>query len=735
MTGGAGCYTPAPPMERIAADALQKTLLAQVIQQMQAAVIIAAAPHGQLLLGNPQVEKIWRQPFIPSASIDEYGQWRCFHADGTRYDPGEFPLARSLLLGETIELEDIHILRGDQTPAIIRMSSGPIRSAEGTIVAAVATFFDITDERREQEGLSFLAEASAAVGGSLLYDETLREVARLAIPKFADIAIVYLIDGTAEIRRHEVAAADPAVRAAIEAMWKKYPPSSEALRPVLESGRSHLVPRLNDALFSIISNPTQRQQTIDVGMRSVIVVPMQSSGVIFGVLTFGRTVTDRPYDSFDLFIAEEIGRRAAAAVERARLFEAEREQRIRFETAANRIQHLQTATAALSRAMTVEEVCDAAISEARTVFGATVAVVALVRGEEIVVVRAEGVADELLDRFRTIPLAADLPLTTAIRSGQPVWLKSRAEAFARFEVLRAVQDRMPSKAWASLPLEIHGRPFGALGLSFAEEQPFSDEDRNFLMSLAGQLATAMERARLFESERTSREEAEAASRAKDEFLAILSHELRTPMTTVIGWADFIKMTHGDDPSLVAPVEALRTSARTQAKLVDDLLDVSRIVTGKLRMDKRDTELTSVVRAAVESMRIAAQQKQVELVLDLPHQPVPYYGDPDRLQQIVTNLVNNGIKFTPPQGRVAVSVIDRGEEKDIVVEDTGEGISADFLPHVFDRFLQASVGDSRRHAGLGLGLSIVQHLAQMHGGRVRAESEGLGKGARFTVTLR
>jgi|GEM_PF-6739583 len=722
-------------MERIAADALQKTLLAQVIQQMPAAVLIAGAPTGQLLLGNPQVEKIWRHPFIPSASIEEYGQWQCFHADGTPYAPAEHPLARSLLHGETVDLEDIHILRGDGTPAIVRFSSGPIRNAEGVIVAAVATFFDITDDRREQEGLSFLADASAAVGGSLLYDETLREVARLAIPKFADVAVVYLTDGSSEIRRHEVAAADPEVKATITRLWEQYPPSSEALRPVLDTGRSFLVPEMSENLYSIISNPSQRKDAVDLGMRSIVVVPMQSSGVIFGVLTFARTVTERPYDAFDLFIAEEIGRRAAAAVERSRLFEAEREQRIRFERAANRIQHLQTATAALSRAMTVEEVCDAAISEAKSVFGAPIAVIVLARGDEAEVVRASGVESEILERYRTLPLAAHLPLTTAIRTGQPVWLGSRAEAFEAWPDLRAVQQQSPSKAWAAVPFEIHGRPIGALGLSFSEEQPFGDEDRNFLMSLAGQLAIGMERTRLFESERTAREEAEAASRAKDEFLAILSHELRTPMTTVIGWADFIKMTHGNDESLAAPVEALRTSARTQAKLVDDLLDVSRIITGKLRVDKRETELNSVVGIAAESVRITAQQKGVELLLKLPEQPVPFYGDPDRLQQIVTNLVNNGIKFTPAGGRVTVSVVDRGAEKDIVVEDTGEGISPDFLPHVFDRFRQASVGDSRRHSGLGLGLSIVQHLAQIHGGHVHAESEGLGKGARFTVTLR
>ena len=251
--------------------------------------------------------------------------------------------------------------------------------------------------------------------------------------------------------------------------------------------------------------------------------------------------------------------------------------------------------------------------------------------------------------------------------------------------------------------------------------------------LARMAAIAVQKSRLFEAEHRAREEAERASRAKDEFLAILSHELRTPMTTVIGWADFLKMTHGNDPALAKAVDALRNSARVQAKLVDDLLDVSRIVTGKLTIRPIETELVGIVRAAVDSIRITAEEKDIAIHVDLPEESVTLTGDPDRLHQIVLNLLSNAVKFTN-RGAITVSVRKGSRHAEVSVADTGEGIAPDFLPHVFDRFRQGSVGDSRRHSGLGLGLSIVQHLVRLHGGNVRAESEGVGKGARFTVTL-
>ncbi len=281
---------------------------------------------------------------------------------------------------------------------------------------------------------------------------------------------------------------------------------------------------------------------------------------------------------------------------------------------------------------------------------------------------------------------------------------------------------------------VPGRVIGALGLSFDVEQTFPDDVKTFILSMAHQTAQALERARLFESESRARQEAEHASHAKDEFLAILSHELRTPLTTVLGWADLLRMTYqGPDESIRFAVESLRASASTQARLIDDLLDVSRIVTGKLSIEKTPCELTEVVRIAAESMRLSCESKGLTLEVDALC-CIDIDADPARIHQIVTNLVGNAIKFTPAGGRISVAVKHRDVEADVIVTDSGIGIDPNFLPHVFERFRQASIGDSRTHAGLGLGLSIVQHLTQLHGGRARAESAGPGKGSTFTVTL-
>jgi hypothetical protein len=382
--------------------------------------------------------------------------------------------------------------------------------------------------------------------------------------------------------------------------------------------------------------------------------------------------------------------------------------------------------------VTTDAVCDAMMSEVGRVVQAQQTVLTLRYGQNLILARHDGLPPEVVSRFRTIPVSAPWPLARAARMATPVWLRNVEEAHELIPEMRDVPKS--GRAWAAIPLVLNGRSLGVIGFVFAEEHNFTEEEQSFVVSVAGQCAIALERAHLFESERGAREDAERASRAKDEFLAILSHELRTPMTTVIGWADFLTMTHEDDPDLLAPLEALRNSAKAQARLVDDLLDVSRIIAGKLSITRLRTELTRIVSGALDTLRISAEAKGVELEARLGDEPVPINGDPDRIRQIVTNLVVNGIKFTPAGGRVTVSVNDLGDEAELVVEDTGEGISPEFLPHVFDRFRQASVGDSRRHAGLGLGLSIVQHLVQRHHGTVRAESAGVGQGAKFIVTL-
>jgi signal transduction histidine kinase len=230
------------------------------------------------------------------------------------------------------------------------------------------------------------------------------------------------------------------------------------------------------------------------------------------------------------------------------------------------------------------------------------------------------------------------------------------------------------------------------------------------------------------------EELAEANRAKDIFLATLSHELRTPLTPVLGWVNLLKTGALDQASVAQALDTIERNARLQARLVDDLLDISRIVTGKLQFEREPVDLTGVVREAIDTMRTQAEQRGVKLTSSLPSLPLVVQGSPVRLEQIVLNLLSNAVKFTEAGGRVTVSVESGGDGASVVVEDTGIGIAQEFLPHVFESFRQADGSTTRQHGGLGLGLAIVRALAKMHGGDVRAESDGIGKGARFTLTV-
>jgi PAS domain S-box-containing protein len=241
-----------------------------------------------------------------------------------------------------------------------------------------------------------------------------------------------------------------------------------------------------------------------------------------------------------------------------------------------------------------------------------------------------------------------------------------------------------------------------------------------------------ERARLLRAEQQARQEAEEASRLKDEFLATLSHELRTPITAIIGWSRMLVMRQLGPDRLTHAAAVIERNARAQAQLVEDLLDISRVVTGNLRLDVRPVDLCPIVDAAIETIRPGADAKglRVTTALDLAAGPVS--GDPVRLQQIVWNLLSNAVKFTPAGGRVDVTARRTDDHAEICVSDTGDGIAPEFLPYVFDRFRQGDATTTRGHGGLGLGLAIVRHLTEMHGGQVAAESEGRGRGTRFTV---
>ena len=244
----------------------------------------------------------------------------------------------------------------------------------------------------------------------------------------------------------------------------------------------------------------------------------------------------------------------------------------------------------------------------------------------------------------------------------------------------------------------------------------------------------IERQRYLERTEAARERAEEASRAKDEFLATVSHELRTPLTPILAWSSMLRTGELATDKTAVALGAIEQSARTQAQLIDDLLDVSRIVSGEWRVTRGPMEVAESVDAAVGLILPAAEARGVRLRISLPETRVPVLGDPDRLQQVITNLVSNAVKFTPPGGHVDVT-LERAETRArIVVRDTGEGIDPGFLPHVFERFRQADSSVTRRHGGLGLGLAIVRTLVELHGGTVRADSAGKGRGAAFTVEI-
>ena len=287
--------------------------------------------------------------------------------------------------------------------------------------------------------------------------------------------------------------------------------------------------------------------------------------------------------------------------------------------------------------------------------------------------------------------------------------------------------RWGARSFMMVPLRARGRSLGLLTVGSFSERQYGGGDLNLAQDVAGRAALALDNALLYRA-------AQEANRLKEDFLATLSHELRTPLNALLGWLHMLKMPNADEPTRKRALESIERNARAQAVLINDLLDVSRVVSGKLRVDPRSVDVSAVVLAAIDAVRPAARARDIEVNVSLGTISREVWGDPDRLQQIVWNLLSNAVKFTPPNGRIELAVEESGGAVQISVSDTGIGIDGAFLPHVFERFRQADSSSTRAHTGLGLGLAIVRHLVDLHGGTVTVASAGLGKGATFTVTL-
>ncbi|HEX4386529.1 MAG TPA: ATP-binding protein, partial [Myxococcales bacterium] len=295
------------------------------------------------------------------------------------------------------------------------------------------------------------------------------------------------------------------------------------------------------------------------------------------------------------------------------------------------------------------------------------------------------------------------------------------------ELLRIIRD-LQLKSSLVAPIVARGKVLGAISFIMAESNRRHTQDDLALAEELGRRAgAALDNARLYR-------DLQVASRLKDEFVSTLSHELRTPLTAILGWTHILGSGRPSDERLQKGVSVIERNARAQAQLIDDLLDLSRVVTGKMRLAVRELSPIEVVEAALETVRPSADVKGIRLQPVLDPAAGPLLGDPDRLQQIVWNLLSNAVKFTPKGGRVQVRLMRVASHVEIEVADSGQGITPEFLPHVFERFMQADASASRTHGGLGLGLAIARHLAELHGGTLEARSGGPGQGATFTLKV-
>ncbi len=351
-------------------------------------------------------------------------------------------------------------------------------------------------------------------------------------------------------------------------------------------------------------------------------------------------------------------------------------------------------------------------------------------------------------------------LATLLKERRPVRL---SEADGLLETAHLPAHDGAARSFLGTPIFSSTQVYGWLYLTDkigADE--FSEADERLAVTLSTQVAVAYENARLYTEaqrhaaelqqeiaerkqaeeeratmlvrEQAARAEAEAANRTKDEFLATLSHELRTPLTAILGWSHLLRTSKFDQANIARALETIERNARSQSQLIDDLLDVSRIITGKLRLDAREVELIGIIEAAIDSTRPAAEAKAIRFEVELDNAASRVSGDANRLQQVFWNLFSNAVKFTPEGGRVAVHLERDGRQARVIVSDTGQGIDPQFLPFIFDRFRQADGSTTRKHGGLGLGLAIVRHLVELHRGSISVHSDGIDRGATFTILL-
>lgn len=467
---------------------------------------------------------------------------------------------------------------------------------------------------------------------------------------------------------------------------------------------------------------------------------VRKDGTVFPVLINSTTVRDSTGNTlFTVVNVQDITERKRLEAERDQLLARERAARAEAEAQEKRATFLAAASQMLISSLDYRQVltsiahmsvpmladwCFVDIVENRVV-DFTKPVVAAATPEK---------EDLILQLRRRYPPSPDAPYGPAkvLRTGEPELVSHVSEeiplALAQNEEHLKLLHQLQATSYMVVPMQVGACKLGTIAFSFARaDRRYNQADLEMALELGRRAAVALNHARLYQ-------DAQEANRIKDEFLAIVSHELRTPLNALLGWSQMLRSRKMSEETTAKALATIERNARLQSKLIEDILDISRIVQNRIRLHKTAVHLVPIINEVLEDVRPLAEAKAIDIEPILDPSVGQVFGDPERLQQVVWNLLSNAIKFTAQGGQVKVQLAQTGNDAQITVSDNGQGISADFLPYVFDRFRQGFDTTTRKSGGLGLGLAIVHHLVEMHGGTVYASSAGEGLGATFTVRL-
>jgi len=607
------------------------------------------------------------------------------------------------------------------------------RLADPLIAGIVINARDVTDRKRLEQRLTVQYQASRILAQSESLSAAAPQLLKVICESLGwDLGQMWIVDHETNTLRWLAIWHMPAVKAnefEEGSRGRSFARGVGFPGRIWETGTAHWVSDVGTE-----KNFPRSPLAARAGLVSAFAFPIKVGEEVSGVVEF-LTRERQTADPTLLEVMTAIGNQIGQFVERKRaeeeltqLFSREQRARVEVETAMERMRQVQTVTEVALSHLSLDKLLAVLLDRVRDALDVdTVVILLLEEDNRLVSWAAKGLEVNVGIR---VPMGAGFAGRIAEQKA-PVVIDDidTADLYTPFMRERGV------KSLLGVPLLVEGRVLGVIHVGRFTRRTFTEDDTRLLQLVAFRVALAIDNARLFEEERAARREAEAASRAKDEFLTTISHELRTPLTPVIGWIHMVRNGLLPPEEIDHGLEVVEKNAQALKRLINDLLDMTAILSGKMRMEELPVHLGQVINEAVETVRPFAAARNIHLEVAFRYWDDEIItGDSARLGQVFSNLLNNAVKFSPQGAKVRVDCEVDGPSAVVAVEDAGQGITADFLPRVFERFLQADGSKTRAYGGLGLGLALVKSFVEAHHGTVEATSEGPGRGSRFTVRL-